>query len=143
MSEGLVCITCPLGCHLDITRQEGGGIAVSGNRCPRGVKYAEEELLAPKRMVSATARINPARLSGSLGSIARLPVRSTAAFAKENVMVLLDAIYALNVELPVRRGDVLIRDFQGSGVNVIATRTILATAASFGRLTPVHKSADK
>ncbi len=139
MSEELVCITCPLGCRLSITRRpEGplgqGTLAVGGNRCPRGVKYAEEELLAPKRMVSATARIvNPARdatgpRSGGLGEISRLPVRSTGAYAKESVPELLAAIYALNVSLPVRRGDVLIRDFKGSGIDVIATRTITESA---------------
>jgi len=138
MSEELVCITCPLGCRLEITRLQESGIqqealSVSGNRCPRGVKYAQEELLAPKRMVSATARIAGAAgieaggLSASLGSIARLPVRSTAAYAKEGVPELLEAIYRLNVTLPVRRGDVLIRDYKGSGIDVIATRTILAS----------------
>ncbi len=125
MSEELICITCPLGCRLDIIRVGESGLTVSGNRCPRGVKYAQEELLAPKRMVSATARINMGHLTGGLGSIARLPVRSTAAFAKEGVQNMLDAIYCLNVELPVHRGDVLIRDFKGSGIDVIATRTIL------------------
>ena len=60
MSEELICITCPLGCHLSVDRQPDGGLAVTGNRCPRGVKYANEELLAPRRVVSATA---PLRLS--------------------------------------------------------------------------------
>jgi len=126
MSEELVCITCPMGCRLGITRHAEGSLAVSGNRCPRGVKYAEEELLAPRRMVSATARIAAGQNPGGLGAIARIPVRSSAAFAKERVPELLAAIYALNVSLPVRRGDVLIRDFKGSGIDVIATRTISA-----------------
>jgi CxxC motif-containing protein len=66
MSEELICITCPLGCHLSIDRGPGDALAISGNRCPRGVKYAEEELLAPKRVVSATARIEGAAMAGSM-----------------------------------------------------------------------------
>jgi len=138
VSEELICITCPLGCHLSVDRLGDGNLAVTGNRCPRGVKYANEELLSPKRVVSATAAIvAPGSRAGTLiggppggapahglGDVARLPVRSTAAFPKQDVPELLAAIYALRVEPPVKRGDVLIRDFKGSGVDVIATRTL-------------------
>ena len=59
MAEELICITCPLGCHLSVERRADGGLSVSGNRCPRGARYAEEELLAPKRVVTATCRAVP------------------------------------------------------------------------------------
>lgn len=127
VSEELICITCPLGCHLSIDRQGDGTLAVSGNRCPRGVKYAHEELLDPKRVVSATASIAIGASAHALGEVTRLPVRSTAAYPKAEVDDLLKAIYALKVVLPVRRGDVLIADFNGSGVDVIATRSIAAS----------------
>lgn len=123
MSEELICITCPLGCHLSIDRGPNSTLAVSGNRCPRGVKYAEEELLAPKRVVSATARIVGPETAGS---IARLPVRTTGPYPKEGVSEALKAIYALSVELPVHRGQVLIKDLGGYGVDVIATRSLTA-----------------
>ncbi len=124
MSEELICITCPMGCHLSIDRQSDGSLAVTGNRCPRGVKYASEELLAPKRMVSATASVAGGGSRHGLGDIARLPVRSSAAYPKQEVPEMLAAIYALRVKLPVTRGDVLIHDFKGSGIDVIATRTL-------------------
>lgn len=128
MSEELICITCPLGCHLSVDREADGSLAVSGNRCPRGVKYANEELLAPKRVVSATAALaGPAACAEArhgLCDVARLPVRSTAAYPKAGVPELLKAIYELKVALPVKRGDVLIKDFKGSGIDVIATRSL-------------------
>lgn len=146
MSEQLTCITCPLGCRLTVERgsAEPGGAAtpvavgaaaepeltVTGNRCARGVRYAREELLAPKRVVSATAALAggpgeaEARL-GRLGSVSRVPVRTSAAFPKGEVALILEAIYSLRVALPVRRGDVLISDFGGSGIDVIATRTVV------------------
>jgi CxxC motif-containing protein len=124
MSEELICITCPLGCHLNIDRGPGDALSISGNRCPRGVKYAEEELLAPKRVVSATARIAGA---GTTGSMSRLPVRTTGPYPKDGVTEALKAIYALSVELPVKRGQVLIKDLGGQGVDVIATRSLAAT----------------
>jgi len=106
-----------LGCHLTIDRHDDASLSVTGNRCPRGVKYANEELLAPRRVVSATAAV-------SGGEVARLPVRSTGAYPKQDVPELLEAIYGLRVSPPVRRGDVLIQDFKGSGIDVIATRTL-------------------
>lgn len=124
MSEELICITCPLGCHLTVERNTDNSLSVSGNRCPRGVKYANEELLAPKRVVSATAALIGGAELHELGAVARLPVRSTAPYPKQDVPALLAAIYALRIALPVHRGDILIRDFKGSGVDVIATRTL-------------------
>lgn len=125
MKTELICITCPLGCHLDVERLDETTLAVSGNRCPRGVKYANEELLAPKRVVSATARI--VRQTGreaSLDEISRLPVRTTGAYPKEGVPELLKAVYALALEPPIKRGDVLIGNYRGSGIDVIAARTV-------------------
>ena len=124
MSEELICITCPLGCHLSIDRSPDDTLAVSGNRCPRGVKYAEEELLAPKRVVSATARIAG---TGMASTISRVPVRTTGPYPKDGVPEALKAIYALSVKLPVQRGQILIRDLGGHGVDVIATRSLAGT----------------
>ena len=54
MTDKLICITCPLGCRLEAERGADGELLVSGNHCPRGARYAREELLAPKRVVTAT-----------------------------------------------------------------------------------------
>lgn len=124
MNTELVCITCPIGCHLSVERGDDGTLAVTGNRCQRGIRYANEELLAPKRTVSATARIVREAGAEALDAVARLPVRTSAPYPKEGVPGLLAAIYGLGVRLPVRRGDVLIHDFEGSGVDVIAARTL-------------------
>jgi len=126
MSEELICITCPIGCHLSIERLPEGKLAVSGNRCPRGIKYANEELLNPIRVVSATAAIDYSGIEHeeSLAEIARIPVRTDAAYPKEGVNEVLAAIYALKVKLPIKRGTILLADFKGSGVNVIAARSL-------------------
>ena len=120
MSQELTCITCPIGCRLVVERRAEGELSVSGNRCPRGAAYAREELLAPKRTVTATCRA-----VANEGTLARrIPVRTTAPFPKERVGELLSAIYALEQPLPVERGRVLIRDALGLGIDVIATRSL-------------------
>jgi CxxC motif-containing protein len=122
MRQELTCITCPLGCRLVAESGSGGELVVSGNRCPRGTAYAREELLAPKRTVTATCRsFAPA---GGTPAAKRIPCRTTAPFPRERVDELLAAIYALEEPLPVEMGRVLIRDAFGLGIDVVATRTL-------------------
>jgi CxxC motif-containing protein len=135
MSQELVCITCPMGCHLTVENLPGGELQVSGNRCPRGAVYAREETLAPKRVVTATCSLGrpcagascaDASTSGheSLSAPRRVPCRTTAAFPKEGIDALIAALYALEVPLPVKRGDVILPNALGTGIDVIATRSI-------------------
>jgi CxxC motif-containing protein len=124
VSEELTCITCPMGCRLKIDRLPGGELGVGGNRCPRGAVYAREELLSPKRTVTATARVRSSRAPGEDRGVRRIPCRSSAPCPKERVGELLKAIYALEAPLPVTRGDILIKDALGLGIDVVATRTL-------------------
>ena len=123
MNQELVCITCPMGCRMTVEHLADGAIGVSGNRCPRGEKYANEELLSPKRTVTATCRIRSA-----LGVLAvqRVPVRTHEPFPKEGIPDLLKAIYGLELSLPVKRGDVVLKNAAGTGIDVVATRTVVA-----------------
>lgn len=123
MSQELTCITCPIGCRLVAERLGEGELEVRGNRCPRGAVYAREELLAPKRTVTATCRAVAASGLGA-SEVPRIPCRTTAPFPRERVDELLAAIYALEEPLPVARGRVLIRDALGLGIDVVATRTL-------------------
>jgi CxxC motif-containing protein len=124
MSEELICITCPRGCHLSIERDAKGEFEVSGNRCPRGAAYAREELTAPKRTVTATAKLAGCEKDFAGYRPRRVPVRTVAPIPKEKIGELLAAVYALEVRPPVARGAVLIKDALGTGVDVIATRSI-------------------
>jgi CxxC motif-containing protein len=116
----LTCITCPFGCDLTIEEGGDGILAIAGNRCARGASYAREEFLDPKRVVTATCKI--ARSAGD--GPRRVPCRSSAAFPRERVSELLRLAYGLEVCLPVKSGQVLIRDALGTGIDLIATRGI-------------------
>jgi CxxC motif-containing protein len=136
----MICITCPIGCHLQIEKLSETDIAVTGNRCARGEKYAREELLSPKRVVTATCRarspskpaagIPKAEAVSAFGGPGgahrprRVPLRTKGAFPKERIPELLKAIYDLELELPVQRGQVCMADALGTGVDVIVTRTM-------------------
>lgn len=129
MSE-MICITCPMGCHLHIEWLSETEISVSGNRCHRGEAYAKEEILSPRRVVTATCAAESgdnspaAAQTQDLYRPRRVPVRTTAAFPKERIPDLLSLIYAVKLRLPVERGSVVLSDALGTGIDVIVTRTM-------------------
>ena len=117
MERKMVCISCPLGCRLAVRWNNDEDITVTGNRCAKGESYAREEILAPKRVVTATVRTGAE--SGR-----RLPVKTSASLLKEHIPALLDRLYRLEVPLPVACGEVLIEDIAGTGVDLVATRSL-------------------
>lgn len=133
--RSLTCIVCPVGCALQAEVDPSGDVSVAGNRCPRGAAYAAEEIRAPKRTVTATCRLGPAAAcseSASAGRLRRrglcdprrLPVRTSAPCPRELVDDLLADIYAATAVPPVRRGDVVIGDWRGTGIDVVAARAL-------------------
>jgi CxxC motif-containing protein len=96
---------------------------VSGNKCPRGSAYAQEEIKAPKRVVTASCKVvHNAELT--LGAHRRIPVKTNSACPKEMIDDLLKDIYNVTVKLPVSAGDVIISNWNGSGIDVSVTRSM-------------------
>jgi len=160
----LICITCPIGCHLTVevdtqgqksseshraslAKDEqpadiSGTIKVTGNRCARGEQYAREEISNPKRVVTFTcaARVSSVRSSGAPGvqcapqSVAynstslslprRVPVRTTAAFPKEKIPELIALLRTITVLCLSHVADIVVHNALGTGIDVIATRSI-------------------
>lgn len=120
MSERTVsylCIGCPLGCRLEVDEADGDVVEVRGFACKRGHEYALSEHRAPVRMVTTTVAIEGARWP-------RLPVRTAAPIPRDRVRALVDALHRLRLSAPVRQGDVVLADALGTGVEVIATRSL-------------------
>jgi CxxC motif-containing protein len=112
----MTCIVCPIGCSLSVEETEE--ITVTGNHCPRGAVYAREEILAPKRVVTATCGLN------TPGAPHRLPVKTATPCPRQRIPGLLADIYALRPTPPVKTGEKLITNWRDSGVDVIACRTV-------------------
>lgn len=110
----MICIVCPIGCHLEINDAH----EVTGNRCKRGINYAIEEVTRPTRMVTTTVRLQ-SKLH------ARLSVKTSKPLPKEAIFPLMNALASLDIKPPVKMHQVLLHNFEGTGVDVIATRTIL------------------
>ena len=91
-SETLICITCPKGCSLSITR-EGDTVVEAKGGCARGFEYARREIADPRRMVASTVRIQ-----GALHPL--LPVYTSAPIPKPKIRPLLDELRGWNCRRP-------------------------------------------
>lgn len=111
----LTCIVCPNGCRLRVFDEDG--CRVEGNACPRGADYGRTELLHPTRILTGTVRLHG-------GKIARCPVKTAAPVPKEVLLEAARALCGVDVQAPVRTGDVVLSDICGTGVDVVATRSI-------------------
>ena len=109
------CVCCPNGCL--VTIDESRDPPVSGNRCPNGAAYALSQLKDPARRLEAEVRIRGA-------AVDRCPVkgdRPVPASALEEIGRILRKFEA---QAPVFISQTLIHDIAGTGVNVMASKSI-------------------
>lgn len=113
----LVCIVCPRGCTMKIEETESG-ITVSGNTCKRGEAFAKSEMTNPMRTICSTvATVFP--------DAPVLPVRVSSDIPKDRIFDVMKEINSVTVSERISRGDKVIENVLGLGVDVIATSDIL------------------
>lgn len=117
------CTTCPSECLLtvEVERDSNDAVmevhSVTGNSCPRGDKFAHQELTCPMRVLTTTVAV-------SGGDEALLPVRTTEAIPLALHAKVMDLIRCLVVEAPIRMGDVVLENLLGTSINLIASMDI-------------------
>jgi CxxC motif-containing protein len=117
-SKKYTCIGCPIGCPLQLQHKGKKITEISGYECDRGAKYAKQEFIDPRRDLSTTVEIVGARWR-------RLPVKITGPVEKDRVMEAVRKIHQLQVEAPVKLGQVLIENFLDEmDTQVIACRSM-------------------
>lgn len=117
------CTTCPSECLLsvEVERDADGNVAavhsVTGNSCPRGDKFAHQELTCPMRVLTNTVAV-------SGGDEALLPVRTAEAIPLELHTQAMALIRGLVVEAPIHMGDVVLENLLDTNVNLVASMDI-------------------
>ncbi len=117
MRKSLICISCPLGCSLDVEYDTNHITKVDGATCKRGHKYAEKEIFNPERVVTSTVRITGA-------TIDFLPVKTDTTVSKKAMSKVMEEVFRINVKAPVKVGDILCSNIADSGANLVATRSL-------------------
>lgn len=109
----MICINCPLGCALTVER-DGDNFKVSGNTCPRGEKYAVNELTHPVRTLTTTVAV--ANREG-----AYLPVKTAKPISKGKLFEAMALVNSTKAQAPVKIGDVIIENMLGEADLVAAS----------------------
>jgi CxxC motif-containing protein len=103
---------------------DGETLSVSNNKCKRGVVYAQEEIRAPKRTVTATCMLEGDTSMPNASSVRRVPVKTSSPCLRDKIPSLLQDIYKTKVTLPIKAGDIVISNWNGEGIDIIATRSL-------------------
>lgn len=117
------CTTCPSECLLtvEVERDANGAVtavrSVTGNSCPRGDKFAHQELTCPMRVLTTTVAV-------SGGDEALLPVRTAEAIPLALHARAMDLIHGLVIEAPIRMSDVVLPNLLDTGTDLIASMNI-------------------
>lgn len=115
----MICLTCPLGCSLEVTHEEKIIIEVDGDQCKQGLEYAEVELTDPRRMVTSVVKVR-----GGVHPL--VPVYTAAPIPKPLIFDLLAELRPVELQAPIQVGQVVLENALGSGVDVLASRNLPA-----------------
>lgn len=115
--HAIQCIGCPIGCGGEVIVENGRVSEMTGFTCNKGLAYAAEEVVSPKRMVTTTVRV-------SGGSLALLPVVSASPVPKERIFDCLRLLRGVSIVAPVAEGTVVVSNALGLGVDFRAARDI-------------------
>ncbi len=116
MEQVITCINCPVGCRMTVTLTDGKVTAVAGNTCKRGETYARQECVDPQRMVTAVIPVEGASMPVS--------VKTRTPISKKLIRPCMRALSEVHIAAPVRAGQVVLADVCGTGVDVIATKSV-------------------
>ncbi|MFW5780508.1 MAG: DUF1667 domain-containing protein [Bacillota bacterium] len=113
----IICIVCPNGCRMQISK-EGKDIEVKGAKCPKGKEYAIAEMTDPRRSIASTVKtiFEDGRV---------LPVRTDGEVPKDKIFELMKMINKVVIKKRIKRGDIILQNVFDTGVNVIATSSML------------------
>jgi CxxC motif-containing protein len=117
MKRRFICIICPNGCEVDVEYSGDGVEKISGNLCDKGEEYVRKEILSPERGLTSSVRVRN-------GSLPLVSVKTSKPVPREKIFGIMDEIADVEVEAPVKIGDVIVRDVLDTGADIIATKNV-------------------
>ncbi len=112
MKKEYICIVCPKGCHIVVD-----GDNISGYTCLRGLNYVKQESIDPRRTLTTTVKVNDK-------NIRVCPVKSSDTLPKDKLFASMEEINKINVDLPIKLHQVVIKNILNTGVDIITTKEI-------------------
>lgn len=112
----ITCINCPMGCRMRVEVEDGRVVSVSGNACGRGSLYARQECVDPRRTVTAVIPLE--------GGASPLSVKTSAPIPKRLIAQCMSELAEVKLSAPVQMGSVVLENVCGTGIDVVATKSV-------------------
>jgi len=113
----ITCIVCPIGCKI-LVRTDGTRFELlDGNKCKKGIDYARNESLDPRRMLTSSVLVKN-------GEWPLVSVKSSQPVPKDKVFSVLKEIKRTTVNAPVKSGQTIIKNVSNSKIDIVATKSI-------------------
>ena len=109
----ITCITCPIGCHIEINIKDGEYL-FSGNKCLEGALFAKAELTAPVRSLTTMVRT-------VFPDMPVLSVRTNGEVPKEKITKIVRKLSKVLITKRLKIGDVIVKNIYRTGCDIIAT----------------------
>lgn len=113
----IICISCPKGCRMTVEAENDIITKIKGYSCPAGKEYAREEFKNPTRVLPTTVKIKN-------GELPLVSVKTENPIPKKLLLPAMKEIKLIEVEAPVKSGQIIKENFMNTGINLVATRTI-------------------
>ena len=119
ITKDIICITCPQGCIIKVSGdpQKGEIASCEGFKCKRGKVYAENEFIHPLRILTTSVKTEGC-------ATPLVAVRTSAPIPKEMQMAAMEEVKKLTVKAPLVPGDVIVENFMGLNVNLVASGSL-------------------
>lgn len=117
MKKKFICIICPNGCEIEVEYEGDSIIEVSGNLCDQGMEYVRGELFSPERGVTSLVSVRN-------GVLPLVSVKTSKPIPKDRIFDLMDAIADVEVDAPIKIGDVIVENILNTGVDLVATKNV-------------------
>lgn len=111
-SKKVTCIVCPKGCRIDAKVKNGEIVSIENYDCKRGLEYAKNEVLDPRRILTTTLKLYGGRV---------LPVRTKEPIPKKLLKKAMHELKDVIIPPPVKVGDTVAKNVVGTGIDLIAT----------------------
>ena len=109
----VTCIECPIGCSVTVEMDGDKILSVSGNNCPRGKAYAENEMICPRRVITTTVKTTDGRM---------LAVKTERPVKKSEMFEIMEKIRNIETK-PKKIGEVVAENIS-EDINLVSAQNI-------------------
>ena len=113
----IICIVCPIGCKILVRIDKDQFELLDGNKCKKGIEYARNEALDPRRMLTSSVLVKG-------GEWPLVSVKSSKPVPKAKVEYILNEIKKTTINAPVKSGQLIIKNVADSKIDILATKSI-------------------